>query len=168
MNASWRGVRPGAPGDFAGRLGRVEDLRTGGGGAGGAAAPLALLEAVLRHQEGRAPWRGVTEAATALAAGAELRMAAGRFPLLDLAAGIEPIAAEIPPAVTALEAGLPDQLRSAGRALLEGAEEERRNLVEAWLEDPAGPEPVLGFWVRVVAGPILEAARAAIATPSRE
>src|SRR2546429_7113915 len=45
---------------------------------------------------------------------------------------------------------------------------ERGGLVEAWLEDPGGPEPVLGFWVRVAAGPILEAARAAIATPSRD
>jgi formate dehydrogenase maturation protein FdhE len=41
-------------------------------------------------------------------------------------------------------------------------------LVEAWLEDPAGPEAVLGFWVRVAAGPVLELARAAVVTPGRD
>ena len=62
---------------------------------------------------------------------------------------------------------LPDPLVAAGMALTGGSGEERARLVETWLEDPAGPEPVLGFWVRVAAAPILEAARASITTPSR-
>src|SRR5258705_809288 len=39
---------------------------------------------------------------------------------------------------------------------------------EGWRDGRAGPEPVLGFWARVAGGPILEGARAAIATPSRD
>jgi len=105
---------------------------------------------------------------SAVATGAELRLAAGRFPLLDLAAAVAPIAAEIPLAANALGTELPEPLVAGGMALTEAAATEREGLVEAWLEDPAGPEPVLGFWVRVAGGPILEGARAAIATPSRD
>jgi len=162
------GARRGGPGDFAGRLARVGELRSRPSGGGGAAAPLALLEAVLQFQASRAALPAVVEAAAAVAAGAELRKAADRFPLLDLSAAIWPVAGEIPFAVNALGTGLPDPLLGGGMALGEGTEEERQGLVEAWLEDPAGPEPVLAFWARVAAGPILEAARAAIATPSRE
>ena len=162
------GRRRGGPGDFAARLARVEGLLARSGGGASAAAPLALLESVLRFQASRAALPAVTAAADAVAGGAELRMAAGRFPLLDLAAAISPIAGEVPLAVTGLGTALPEPLVAAGMALGEGTEEDRQRLVEAWLEDPAGPEPVLGFWVRVAAGPVLEAARAAIATPSRE
>lgn len=163
-----RGARQGGPGDFAGRLARVGELRSRSSGGGGAAAPLALLESVLRFQASRAALPAVVEAAAAVAAGAELRKAADRFPLLDLAAAIWPVAGEIPFAVNGLGAGLPDPLVAAGQALAEGTEEQRQGLVEAWLEDQAGPEPVLSFWVRVAAGPVLEAARAAIATPTRD
>jgi hypothetical protein len=169
------GSRPGGPGDFGARLARVEQLLAAPGGGGGAAGPLALVAAVLRFQSGRATAPAVVAAAGAVSAGAELRLAAGRFPLLDLAAAIVPVAAEIPFAVTALTgvgAGsnveLPEPLVAAGMVLAGAGGEEREALVEAWLEDPAGPEAVLGFWVRVAAGPVLEAARAAIATPSRD
>jgi FdhE protein len=40
--------------------------------------------------------------------------------------------------------------------------------VESWLDDVAGPEAVLSFWVRVAAAPILEAARAKAPEPTRE
>ena len=160
--------RRGGPGEFATRLARVERLLGSSGGAGGATAPLHLLASVLRFQASRAAMPGVASAAEALAAGSELRLAAGRFPLLDLAAGLAPIAEELPLAVTAVGVDLPDPLVAAGMALQSGSDDDRRALVEAWLEDPAGPEPVLGFWVRVASGPILEAARARIATPSRE
>jgi hypothetical protein len=162
-----RGSRRGGPGDFAGRLARVGELRSRSSG-GGAAAPLALLESVLQFQASRAALPAVVEAAAAVAAGAELRKAADRFPLLDLAAAIWPVAGEIPAAVSALGSGLPDPLVAAGMALREGTEEERQGLVEAWLEDVAGPEPVLSFWVRVPAGAVLEAARAAITRPTRD
>jgi hypothetical protein len=162
-----RGARRGGPGDFAGRLARVGELRSRSSG-GGAAAPLALLESVLQFQASRAALPAVVEAAAAVVAGAELRRAADRFPLLDLAAAIWPVAGEIPAAVGALASGLPEPLMAAGMALQDGTEEERQGLVEAWLEDVAGPEPVLSFWVRVAAGAVLEAARAAIATPTRD
>jgi hypothetical protein len=162
------GARRGGPGDLAARLERVERLLAARGG-GGAAAPLTLLAAVLRFQASRVPAPAVVAAAGAVAAGAELRLAAGRFPLLDLPAAVAPIAAEVPLAVTGLGTDLPEPLVAGGMALTEaGAAEEREGLVEAWLDDPAGPEPVLGFWVRVAGGPILEGARAAIATPSRD
>ncbi len=169
-----RGARRGGPGDFAGRLTRAEQLLAGPAGSGGAAGPLALLVSVLRFQAARAAVPAVVAAAGAAAAGAELRLAAGRFPLLDLGATVSPIAAEVALAVEALPgpagpAGeFPDQLVAAGMALTGGSGDQRDSLVEAWLEDPAGPEAVLGFWVRVAAGPVLEAARAQIATPSRE
>jgi hypothetical protein len=144
---------------------------------------LALLASVLRYQSGRAAVPAVVAAAGAVAAGAELRLAAERFPLLDLDAAVAPLGAEILIAVGALGGGgagagrgagaggvdqLPEQLVAAGMALTEAAEDDRRGLVEAWLDDPAGPEPVLGFWIRVAGGPVLEAARAALVTPSRD
>jgi formate dehydrogenase maturation protein FdhE len=150
------------------RLARTERLLDSSGGGGGAVAPLSLLAAVLSFQASRATVPAVVSAGEALAAGSELRLAAGRFPLLDLAAGIGPIADELPRAVSGVAAELPDPLVAAGMAIQSGTDEDRRALVEAWLEDPAGPEPVLGFWVRVAAGPILEAARALISAPSRE
>ncbi len=163
------GARRGGPGDFAARLARAERLLAAPGGGGGAAGPLSLMAAVLRFQAARAEWPAVQDAAAAVTAGAELRRAAGRFPLLDLAVALHPVAAEIPLAVSTLAgAPLPDPLRAAGAALRDAGDTERAGLVEAWLEDPAGPEPVLGFWARVAAGPILEGARAAIATPDRD
>lgn len=160
--------RRGGPGEFAARLGRAERLLESSRRSGGAAAPLTLLASVLRFQASRAALPAVVSAAEALAAGSELRMASGRFPLLDLAAGVAPIAGELPLAVAGVGTGLPDPLVAAGMALESGSEDDRRALVEAWLEDTAGPEPVLGFWVRVAAGPVLEVARAMVATPSNE
>ena len=170
------GTRRGGPGDFEYRLARAEKLLAAPRGGGGAAGPLALLASVLRFQTGRAAVPAVVAAAGAAAAGAELRLAAGRFPLLDLAATVAPIAAEIPLAVAALTEGgveLPEPLTAAGRALAGralagGASPEREALVEAWLDDVAGPEAVLGFWVRVAAAPILEAARVPVVTPARD
>ena len=163
------GARRGGPGDFAVRLARAEHLLASPGAGGGAAAPLALVVSVLRFQAARAATVPVASAAEAAATGHELRRAAGRFPLLDLAAAVVPIAVEVPGAVAALAGHpLPDPLAAGGAALSDGGDGERADLVEAWLEDPAGPEPVLGFWVRVAAGPILEAARAALPTPGRD
>lgn len=159
--------RGGGPGDFAARLGRVERLLSEGK-AGGAAAPLTLLSSVLRFQAGRVGAPPVVEAGAALAAGADLRKAAGRFPLLDLPAAVTPIAAEIPLAVAGLGTDLTEPLQAGGMAVTGASGEERQGLVEQWLDDPAASEPVLGFWVRVAAGPILEGGRAAIATPTRD
>ena len=157
------------PGDFAARLARVEHLLAARGGSpAGAVAPLTLLASVLRFQVSRAPAPAVVAAAGAVAEGAELRLAAERFPLLDLPAAVAAIAAEIPLAFDGFGTDLPDPLVAGGMALTGATAEDREALVEAWLDDPAGPEPVLGFWVRVAGGPVLEAGRAAIATPSRD
>jgi hypothetical protein len=172
-----RGARRGGPGDFEARLTRAEQLLAAPGGGGGAAGPLALVASVVRFQAGRAMAPAVVAAAGVVAAGADLRRAADRFPLLDLAAAIAPIAAEIPLAVASLTGvdgggsggvGLPEPLIAAGLTLASADEEDRAGLVEAWLEDPAGPEAVLGFWVRVAAGPVLELARAPVVTPGRD
>ena len=163
------GARRGGPADFATRLARAEHLLAAPGGGGGAAAPLTLLALVLRFQAARAATPAVGAAAAAMAAGHELRKAAGQFPLLDLAAAPAPIAAELDGALTALAGhGLPEPLLAAGEALTTAAGDDRTGLVEEWLEDPAVPEPVLGFWVRVAAGALLETARAAIPTPGRD
>lgn len=161
------GARRGGPGDFEARLDRAARLLAAKGG-GGAAAPLTLLSSVLRFQAVRAQAPPVVAAAGAVAAGVELRLAAGQFPLLNLAAAVAPIAAEISLAADGLGTDLPEPLIAGGMALTEASPEDREGLVDAWLDDPADPEPVLGFWVRVAAGPILEGARAAIATPSRD
>lgn len=158
--------RGGGPGDFAARLARVERLLAAPGAAAGAEAPLTLLASVLRFQAGRVP--AVAAAVEAVVAGAELRKAADRYPLLDLSAAVAPIAAEIPLAVAGIGTDLPDPLMAGGMALTEAAAEDRQGLIEAWLDDPVGPEPVLGFWVRVAGGPVLEGGRAAIATPTRD
>ena len=163
------GARRGGPADFAARLARAEHLLAAPGRGGGAAGPLALVASVLRFQASRAATPAVVAAAEAVAAGHELRKAAGRFPLLDLGAAVALVSAEIDGAVTTHSGhDLPDLLLAAGRALTEAGRSDREGLVEAWLEDPAGPEPVLGFWVRVAAGPVLEAARATIPTPGRD
>jgi len=162
-------ARRGGPGDFAVRQARVERLLAAPGGGGGAAGPLTLMAAVLRYQAAQAGSPAVQNAVAAMTAGAELRLAAGRFPLLDLAAAVQPVAAGIPAAVSALAGtALPDQLRAAGVALRDAGDAERAGLVEAWLEDSLGVEAVPGFWVRVAAGPILEGARAGIGTPDRD
>ena len=74
-------ARRGQPGDFAVRLARVERLLAAPGRGGGAAGPLALVASVLRFQAARSAAPAVVAAAGAVAAGAELLKAAGRFPL---------------------------------------------------------------------------------------
>ncbi len=114
------------------------------------------------------------------AAGAAERLDAGRYPLLDLDAAAGPVVEAIPGAVAALgaapgpgargvpESVVPETLAAAGPPLAAASELERMAVVGAWLEDPLTVEPLAGFWVGVAAGPVLEGARAAIASPSRE
>jgi FdhE protein len=45
---------------------------------------------------------------------------------------------------------------------------ERQELVEAWLDDTSLVDPLLGFWVRVAASPLLETAATGAAVPSSE
>lgn len=162
--AGWE-ERRGAAGARTARLARAEALFAAGGTAAG---PLALLVAVLRHQESvAAPGAGFPDPA----AGAAERLEAGRFPLLDLDVAAGAVVAGIPVAVTGVGSApgvVPDTLAAAGPPLAEASELERMTVVDAWLEDPLAVDPLAGFWVGVAAGPVLEAARAAMPTPTRE
>lgn len=135
-----------------------------------AAGPLCLLAAVLRHQQAVAASPAAEAAVARLTAGASERLGAGRFPLFDLDAAVGPLVEGIGPAVAALDTpgALPEPLAAAGRSLATAPRLERMALVEAWLEDPAGPDPRLSFWPRVAAGGVLEPARAAVRSPSRD
>ena len=162
------GGRRGGPGDLGCRLARAEALAAD---ETVAAAPLALLVAVLRHQQERAAAGLVRSEAALLVAAADANRAAGRFPLLDLEAACGPVMAEIDVAVAALSGAVglvPAPLVEAGRELAALSGPERREVVETWLDDPALVDPRLGFWVGVAAGPLLEGAAGEVTVPSAE
>jgi len=76
--------------------------------------------------------------------------------------------AELDVAVEALLEAVPEPLAGAGRTLSGWSGRERRELVEAWLDDTSLVDPLLGFWVRVAASPLLETAATGAAVPSSE
>ncbi len=94
--------------------------------------------------------------------------AGGRYPLLDLDAAAGPVMAELDLAVDSLLGAVPEPLAAAGRTLAGWSGRERRELVEAWLDDTSLVDPLLGFWVRVAATPLLETAATGAAVPSSE
>jgi FdhE protein len=71
-------------------------------------------------------------------------------------------------AVDALLGAVPEPLAGAGRTISGWSGRERRELVEAWLDDTSWVDPLLGFWVRVAASPLLETAAVGAAVPSSE
>lgn len=155
----------GKPGDVAARLARAEHLAAADAiGAG----PLALVASVLRHHQARAGADLVRSEAGLLAGAVDANRAAGRFPLLDLDAAAGPVMAELDVAVQALTAAVPAPLAAAGGTLAGWSGPERREVVEAWLDDPLLVDPLVGFWVRVAASPLLETAAAGAAVPSSE
>jgi formate dehydrogenase accessory protein FdhE len=128
---------------------------------------LRLTCAVLQHQLSRMDDATVA-AAAALAASSDQRRRTGRYPLLDLAAVAEPVAAEMPRTVAALvPLALPEQLAVDGRELQTRGLQARRELVEAWLDDVGQVDRRAAFWIGAAAGPILESAAASIGTPDR-
>jgi hypothetical protein len=96
---------------------------------------------------------------------------AGVYPLLDLSAAALPISAEADVAVTELTGVfpviVPEPLAEAGIELNNRVEPDRRGLVETWLDDPTLLNPLLGFWIGIAAGPILEPAAASVTAPPR-
>jgi formate dehydrogenase accessory protein FdhE len=144
----------GGPGNFGARLVRVRQLL--GEAEAVAGPPLAVLEAVLAHQEQRTPPLAEQQV--------------GSFPALDLLTAVAPIASEIAVAVGALAgtAAMPVPLAEAGRGLGDASDEDRRATVEEWLADGAAVDPRTAFWVRVAAGPVLAPAAAAIEPPGKE
>lgn len=155
----------GQPGDVAARLARAENLA---GADGIVAGPLGLVVAVLRYHQARAGDDLIRSEAGLLAASIDANRAAGRYPLLDLEAAAGPVMAELDLAVESLLGAVPEPLAAAGRTVAEGSGRERRELVEAWLDDPSLVDALLGFWVRVAASPLLETAATGAAVPSSE
>ncbi len=146
-----RGPR-GGPGALEARLSRVDQLL--GEEDGAAQAPLSMLREVLRYQGGRL---GAAPAAT--------RADDGAFPLLDVRGSAPAILAELEPTIAGLRSAAPPPLVEAGDRLRALAPSEVAAVVETWLDDVTLVEPRLGFWIRVAAGPVLEAGAAGVAVP---
>lgn len=155
----------GRPGAVAVRLARAEQLAAVEPAAAG---PLGLLVAVLRHHEHRAGDDLVRSEAALLAGAVEANRAGGRFPLLDLDAAAGPIMAELDLAVEAVLRFVPEPLGAAAEDLIGWSGPERREFVQTWLDDTTLVEPLLAFWIRVAAGPLLEAAATGVGVPGSE
>lgn len=147
-----RGPR-GGPGALDARLARAEQLVAGEPGA--AAEPLAVLVAVLRHQQAR----------LAVAPGATERTGEGLVPRLAIEDAVPAIVDEVAPAITALRGHVPAPLAEAAERHVGLSPSESAAVVETWLDDVTLVEPRLAFWVRVAAGPVLERGAAGVAVP---
>ena len=161
-----RAIR-GGPGTFESRLERVEALEP----TPASAHALAFLARILRHQRARVGRDVVEAAAGRVAADAVSNRLVESFPLLDLRPAVDAISSEIDETVSVLtrpDALAPGALRDTGEDLAARAAVDRRELIEAWLDDPALLDPRLAFWVRVAAGPILESAAGRIDPISSE
>ena len=151
-----RAIR-GGPGTFESRLERVEALEP----TPASAHALAFLARILRHQRARVGRDVVEAAAGRVAADVVSNRLVESFPLLDLRSAVDAISSEIDETISVLtrpDALAPGALRDAGEDLAARAAVDRREWIEAWLDDPALLDPRLAFWVRVAAGPILESA----------
>jgi formate dehydrogenase maturation protein FdhE len=153
-----RGHR-GGPGKIDARLGRAERLLAEGSVA---AAPLALLAAVLRHHQARSSDDVVRAAAARSASKVDGNLATDHFPLLELEHLAGVLADSMGVAVAALIAHgsdmVPEPLADAGREVQGWSAAEAQELAEVWLDDPSLVEPRLRFWAHVAGAPFLEAA----------
>jgi formate dehydrogenase accessory protein FdhE len=156
----------GGPGAFDTRIQRAEELA----GVPESAEPIAFLLAVLGHQSARAQDVEVQRAAQTVGSEALANRLTQRFPLLDLEFSTEAISSEIDVAVRALADSemTPEPLRASGKDLVARPPDERRALIQAWLDDSSLVDPRLGLWIRVAAGPILELAAASLEPLSRD
>lgn len=162
-------TRLGKPGDLDSRLARAEELRAGENPV--TAGPLALLCAVLRHHGRRSADDLVRSEAALLASAVEANRVSARYPLLDVDSAAGPVMAELDLAVESLlipPHTVPEPLAAAGREIAGLPGPRRRELVEAWIDDPSLVEPRLAFWVRVAAMPLLETAAAGVRIPTGE
>ena len=153
--------RRGGPTAFAERRERAQRLAA----TPGVEQPLAVLAAVLDHQQARLTDATVTAAAALVAADAAARAAAHRYPLLDVSAAADAVDTGVQAAVAALAdpVALPAPLAAAARGL--AAPQLRARAVAAWLHDPTLVEPPLGFWVGTAAQPVLELAVLGVEVP---
>jgi FdhE protein len=153
-------TRRGGPGDFDARLGRVADLL---GSVSSATEALTVLARVLRHQRGRAATPQVSTAVERLVVDEPRQRIQHEFPLLDPVGSVDPIAAELEPAVDTLDGDwLPDALGESGEEVRRLTASGRAALVETWLADSDVLAPTMEFWCRVAAGPVFELAAAAV------
>lgn len=156
--------RRGGPGDFASRIARASEVQR----SEATAEPLAFLSSVLGHQRDRAAMVQVQTAASQVGAEATAHRLVDRFPLLELSASVDIVVEEIPIAVAALGGVTPRPLGDAGRQLVERSNDERREVVEAWVDDPSLLDPRIAAWIVVAAGPVLELAAANVKPLSKE
>ena len=147
----------GGPAEYALRRERAAQLA----GTTEAGQPLAVLAAVLEHQQQRANDATVLAAAALVRAGADERAKARIFPLLNVAVAAESVESGVGAAIRALNNGdarvdLPEPLVAAGRRL--EAPVNRAEAVGFWLNDPSLIDAPLGFWISIAAAPIFEVA----------
>jgi formate dehydrogenase maturation protein FdhE len=174
-------VRPntrGGPTEFARRRERAAQLAT----TPGVEQPLAVLGAVLAHQEARLQDATVVAAAALIGAGAGERAAIGTFaepgsttlaadlrqggvPLLDVGGAADAVNVGITAAVRDVTdaVAVPEPLLAAARML--EAPAVRAEAVPSWLVAPALVDEPLAFWIGVAAQPILELAALDVQAP---
>jgi FdhE protein len=159
-------VRPrrrGGPAEFAQRRDRAAQLAT----TPGVEQPLAVLVAVLDHQQDRSRDTTVVAAAALVGLGGTRRAVAGTLPVLDLTVASDAVDAGVAVALRALTGGavaLPDPLAAAARLLESPAL--RAETTRAWLRAPALVDPRLGFWIGIAAQPVVELAAAGVEPPA--
>jgi formate dehydrogenase accessory protein FdhE len=157
--------RRGGPGDFQTRLARAAAVER----SPATVEALEFVSAVLRHQQDRAAQRSVQEAAARVGGASVVNRLVETYPVLDLAASMQPVVEEIPVAVAALAgSACPRPLELAGRDLVARDRAEARDLVSTWIDDPSLVDPRLGAWIAVAAGPVLELAAAGVDAPPKE
>lgn len=154
----------GGPGDYERRLARANRYDA----PQAASEALSFLAAVLAHQQRRAEVLEVQDAAGDVASHALSNGLAQQYPLLELELAVEPIAAEVVPAVAALGWLGPSPLGLAGEMLASRPRPELSDLVRNWLDDTTLVDPRTSAWVRISAAPVLELAAARTAPPSKE
>lgn len=97
-----------------------------------------------------------------------VRRLVGNYPLLELAASLDAIAAEVRVAVDALSGRAPRPLSEAGRELAGRPDAELRALIATWSDDPSLVDPRFALWVRIAGAPVLERAAAGAEPPPKE
>jgi formate dehydrogenase accessory protein FdhE len=159
-----RGTR-GGPGDFGRRLDRANSVAA----PEAAREALAFCSRVLEHQKSRAADSSVQAAAALVSSETVARRLVQSFPLLNLTAARDDVAAEVEAAVAELaRPPAPSPLVESGTALVELGRDDLLRVVATWLDDSSLVEPRAALWIRVAAGPVLELAAAGIESSSKE
>ncbi|MDQ3985757.1 MAG: formate dehydrogenase accessory protein FdhE [Actinomycetota bacterium] len=157
----------GAPGDFEHRLARTKAIAR----SPATAEPLAFIAEVLGVQRDRAANPEVKAAAARVSAESKPNRLVGNFPMLELAAGVEPIRAEVDLMIDGSSRVLlkaPGPLRDAAADLSHESSSGLSHIITTWLDDPSLLDPRHEVWIRISGGPILELAAAGVEPLSRD